>query len=256
MDEQCRSKFVKALMKNEMDTVNKLIAVAAPKSLFKYRYGEQRDIEALKENKVWIGRAIYLDDSEDARFRVKNTYAICQCIDMLAVQNEKFKNHKYKRDVLSIADTSKKDSFVCSFSETKKNEYMWENYANGYNGFCIEYDFWELKNVNNLLLAPVSYSLKRELDIRECDSKQWMVFMQLYTKYPVGSNGEHWSEQLEWRYACYEKNLGVLDNEKGKLISVPLPKKIIFGKNMSEENKIQILSWIKEKRYNIAIQQM
>lgn len=80
--------------------------------------------------------------------------------------------------------------------------------------------------------------------------------MQLYTKYPVGSNGEHWSEQLEWRYACYEKNLGVLDNEKGKLISVPLPKKIIFGKNMSEENKIQILSWIKEKRYNIAIQQM
>ena len=63
-------------------------------------------------------------------------------------------------------------------------------------------------------------------------------------------------EQLEWRYACYEKNLGVLDNEKGKLISVPLPKKIIFGKNMSEENKIQILSWIKEKRYNIAIQQM
>ena len=78
-----------------MDIVNKLIAVAAPKSLFKYRYGEQRDIEALKENKVWIGRAIYLDDSEDARFRVKNTYAICQCIDMLAVQNEKFKNHKY-----------------------------------------------------------------------------------------------------------------------------------------------------------------
>ena len=191
MDEQCRSKFVKALMKNEMDIVNKLIAVAAPKSLFKYRYGEQRDIEALKENKVWIGRAIYLDDSEDARFRVKNTYAICQCIDMLAVQNEKFKNHKYKRDVLSIADTSKKDSFVCSFSETEKNEYMWENYANGYNGFCIEYDFWELKNANNLLLAPVSYSLKRELDIRECDSKQWMVFMQLYTKYPVGSwNGD------------------------------------------------------------------
>ena len=39
MDEQCRSKFVKALMKNEMDIVNKLIAVAAPKSLFKYRYG-------------------------------------------------------------------------------------------------------------------------------------------------------------------------------------------------------------------------
>ena len=82
MDEQCRSKFVKALMKNEMDTVNKLIAVAAPKSLFKYRYGEQRDIEALKENKVWIGRAIYLDDSEDARFRVKNTYAICRLFKM------------------------------------------------------------------------------------------------------------------------------------------------------------------------------
>lgn len=140
MDEQYRRRFVKALMENEIDTVNKLIAVQAPKSLFKYRYGLPRDIEALKRNKVWIGRAIYLDDDEDTRFRVKNTHIVCECIDILAAQNEKFKNSKYKRDISTIADTSKKDSFVCSFSETEKNEYMWENYANGYKSFCIEYD--------------------------------------------------------------------------------------------------------------------
>lgn len=256
MEEEVRSKIIKALMDNEIDIANKLLAVETPKSLFKYRAGEQRDIDALKENKVWIGRASFLDDDEDARFRVKNVDAVCSVIDIMAAQDEKFKNPKYKRDVSTIAETSKKDSLVCSFSETAENKYMWEKYANEYKGFCVEYDFIELQNSNNLFLAPVSYSLKREMDIRECNSKQHMVFMQLFTKYPVGNNGEPWGEQLEWRYACFAKTLGVLDDEKGMLISVPIPKKIIFGKNMSEENKVQIVDWIDAKKYDIEIQQM
>lgn len=256
MEEQLRSKIVKALMDNEIDVANKLLVVDAPKSLFKYRVGEQRDIDALKENKVWIGRASFLDDDEDARFRVKDVDAVCSVIDIMAAKDEKFKNPKYKRDVSTIAETSKRDSLVCSFSEIAENEYMWKNYANEYKGFCIEYDFVELLNANNLLLVPVSYSLKREMDIRECKSKQYMVVMQLFTKYPEGSNGEPWNEQLEWRYACFAKTLGVLDDEKGKLISVPIPKKIIFGKNMPEESKVQIIDWIDAQKYNIEIQQM
>lgn len=256
MEEQLRSEIVKALMENELDTANKRLAVDPPKSLFKYRAGEERDIDALKDSKVWIGRAVYLDDEEDARFRLKDTDAICYVIDIMAAQDDKFKNPKYKRDVTTIDVTSKNDSLVCSFSETAENDYMWENYANGYRGFCIEYDFAELKNANELLLVPVSYSLKKEMDIRECTSKQRMIFMQLFTKYPVGSKGESWSEQLEWRYACFTKTLGVLDDEKGKLISVPLPKKIIFGKNMPEKNKEEIINWIKTEKYDIEIQQM
>lgn len=256
MEEQLRSKIVKALMNNEIDVANKLLAVDAPKSLFKYRAGEQRDIDALKANKVWIGRASFLDDDEDARFRVKNVDAVCSVIDIMATKDEKFKNPKYKRDVSTIAETSKMDSLVCSFSETAENEYMWKNYANEYRGFCIEYEFVELQNSNNLLLVPVSYSLKRAMDIRECTSKQYMVFMQLFTKYSTGSNGEPWHEQMEWRYACFAKTLGVLDDEKGKLISVPKPKRIIFGKNMPEENKVQIIDWIDTQKYNIEIQQM
>ena len=50
------------------------------------------------------------------------------------------------------------------------------------------------------------------------------VFMQLFTKCLVGSNGETWSEQLE--------------------------------KNMPEENKVQIMDWIDKKKYNTNIQQM
>lgn len=256
MKEQLRSRIVKALMDNEIGIANKLLMVDTPKSLFKYRLGDQRDIDSLKENKVWVGRALFLDDEEDARFRVKNVDTVCSVIDIMATKDKRFKNPKYKRDVSTIAETSKTDSLVCSFSETAENEYMWKNYANNYKGFCIEYDFVELQNSNNLLLVPVSYSLKRELDIRECKSKQYMVFMQLFTKYPVGSNGEPCSEQLEWRYACFTKTLGVLDDEKGKLISVPIPKKIIFGKNMPEGNKVQIMDWIDKKKYNIKIQQM
>lgn len=255
MEEKIKSQIVKALMDNDIDVADKLLAVHAPKSLFKYRAGTQRDIDALKANKVWIGRASFLDDDEDARFRVKNVDAVCSVIDIMATKDEKFKNPKYKRDVSNIAETSKKDSLVCSFSETAENEYMWKNYANEYNGFCIEYEFAKLQDSNNLLLVPVSYSLKKPMDIWECTSKQYMVFMQLFTKYPKGINGEPWNEQMEWRYACFANTLGVLDDEKGKLISAPILKKIIFGKNMPDKNKTQIIDWIDTQKYNIDIQQ-
>lgn len=52
MKEQLRSRIVKALMDNEISIANKLLTVDTPKSLFKYRSGDQRDIDALKENKV------------------------------------------------------------------------------------------------------------------------------------------------------------------------------------------------------------
>lgn len=83
-----------------------------------------------------------------------------------------------------------------------------------------------------------------------------MIFRQLFTKYPVGKNGEPWSEKLEWRYACFSKTLEISEDEKGMLISVPIPRKIIFGKNMLEENKTQIIDWIGARQYDIEIQQM
>ena len=129
MEEQLRSEIVKALMENRMDVANRIFAIETPKSLYKYRAGKQKDIDALKENKVWIGRTLYLDDDEDARFRVKDVDVVCNLIDMMATKDKKFKHPKYKKDVSMIAETSKKDALVCSFSETAKNEYMWENYA-------------------------------------------------------------------------------------------------------------------------------
>lgn len=60
MEEGLRRKIVKALMDNEIDIANKLLATDAPKTLFKYRAGEHRDIDALKENKVWIGELPFL----------------------------------------------------------------------------------------------------------------------------------------------------------------------------------------------------
>ena len=84
MKEQLRSRIVKALMDNEIGIANKLLMVDTPKSLFKYRLGDQRDIDSLKENKVWVGRALFLDDEEDARFRVKNVDTVCSVIDIMA----------------------------------------------------------------------------------------------------------------------------------------------------------------------------
>lgn len=87
MDEKLRSKIIKALMEGELNIVNKLLVDESPKSLFKYRTGQQRDIAALKDNKVWLGRASFLDDDEDARLRMKNVDNVCPIIDIMAVRD-------------------------------------------------------------------------------------------------------------------------------------------------------------------------
>lgn len=38
------------------------------------------------------------------------------------------------------AYNARKETGICSLSESKDIDYMWENYANNYSGYCIEYD--------------------------------------------------------------------------------------------------------------------
>lgn len=253
MEEVIRRKVVEAFMENNTDEAVELIFKNCPSLLYKYRKGDNKDVDALKKDKVWIGRSTFLDDEEDGNLRIENPEDVCNTVDLLAIIDEKFKDPKYKDTVRHIVQKTKNDSFVCSFSETSENEYMWKHYADNEQGFCIEYDFKDLYHVG-YLLAPVSYSLKREIDISECGNKPFLVFMELYTKHKNGPNGEPWCEQEEWRIACFEKTLGELVDGKGKLISTPQPKKIIFGKNASEAVKNVIKQWIEIEHRNITLE--
>ena len=57
--------------------------------------------------------------------------------------------------------TNKATKIAC-FTETVKSKFMWDNYADGYKGFALEYDFrgWRSLSINNhaVMLFPIIYS--------------------------------------------------------------------------------------------------
>lgn len=58
---------------------------------------------------------------------------------------------------------ARKETGICSLSESKDIDYMWENYANDYSGYYIEYDLSEYELAKNVL--PVIYQDDREINI-------------------------------------------------------------------------------------------
>ena len=135
------------------------------------------------------------------------------------------------------AYNARKETGICSFAESKDIDYMWENYANGYSGYCIEYDLSEYELAKNVL--PVIYQDDRETNIImqlvgsfigqmitgfsngqiQADASHFIrLFLTKYKK---------WEYQKEWRFIGHA-------NDKPKC---PKIKCIYLGKSISKENE-------------------
>lgn len=110
---------------------------------------------------------------------------------------------------------------ICSFSERFDSMLMWSHYSDQHKGICIEYDFSEYLQVNNLLY-PVVYS---------DDLFEFNLFQQNITNPSnqlIISNtrkAKDWYYEKEWRliYPAVEE-----ENQSGHLV-VPPPKAIYLG---------------------------
>lgn len=255
MEQEIRKEIVKLLCMGKTDLAVEIIQLTHPDFLYKYRSGKERDIDALKNNKLWLGRATLMDDKEDGRLYVSND--IKKALRYAAAREPKFKNPKYKKAIENIADNTERQVFICSFSELCDNEDMWDRYASNKTGFCIEYKFVDLfvkANEYPLICLPISYEEKKPLRLEECGSKQNMIFTTLYKKCIIGVNEEDWKGQEEWRWSCFEGSLGKLDKPEGKLVSAPTPTKIIVGENSSEKLKRDIAEWINDNKATIELE--
>ena len=147
--------------------------------------------------------------------------------------------------LFSLAQNARKDMGICSLSEFKNFERLWDEYADGSKGYCIEYDMREYENLS--LLYPVVYQDNRETNIVNnilgsfigemifgMSSGQIAVdksqFIRLFlTKDLV------WSYQKEWR---------LLGDAKEKL-PAPSISTIYVGKNILEKDKQQMMVYCK-----------
>ncbi len=160
---------------------------------------------------------------------------------------ESIRNENYK---------VREKSLVYCLTEDKSNGPMWENYADNYTGFCIEYNFNCLDNkkfseIKNLIyLMPISY-------VKEKPILSLIPFLEIAMGEFFGNKSEMPNEMLieinkqllrkdflysyekEWRFS--------IKNENNNLQPFPFISAIYMGKDITANN---------EKHLRIAAKQL
>ncbi len=145
------------------------------------------------------------------------------------------KEHEIPREISEISDEIYR---VCCFSTIEDSILMWSHYADNHEGFCVGYNFREIKNDLTELMLPVRYNDK-PLDITNLfapDLNRSLLINALTRK------SKQWSYENEWRLIVLSKN-----KDNGQLEKVPVPKKIFLGFKMCEDRKKEIIEIAKAK---------
>lgn len=153
--------------------------------------------------------------------------------------------------LFSLAHNARRDMGICSLSELSNSKEMWKNYADDSKGYCIEYNMRDYDNL--YVLYPVIYQENRETNIVtnilssfigemifgisngqiKADKSQ---FFRLFLTKDL-----KWSYQKEWR---------LLGDAKQKL-RAPSIHAIYLGKNMSQQDKIEITTYCKKRNIKV-----
>lgn len=132
--------------------------------------------------------------------------------------------------------------FAC-FTESLYNLPMWNHYANGHKGICLEYDTTKIKNIYMVnRLFPVFY--KKELPDGSKILRNQMVNLFTFWDYILIHKLEAWSYEKEWRL-IYNAGSWFWDPEdipedfydNGKSLDFILPSRIILGYSITIENE-------------------
>ena len=124
---------------------------------------------------------------------------------------------------------------VLCLSEVPDNILMWSHYADGYKGFCLQFENTDIRaqKVKYTDLYPeVNYLLTPEDNQR---------------KFTLLTKSNHWSYEKEWRIIEYQHGSGTCSFPKEKITGV------IFGSEMPPEIKQQIRQWIYNREPKIDV---
>lgn len=230
-----REEIFNALKRGENDALFRYFDVNPDLKLYKYRSGADRDVNALKAGKVWMGCAAYMDDVYDSAFIPKEDWL--KLYQYMCSQEPKFKADRYARVMNSQGKVFQKELYICSLAETAGNEDLWTRYAGHHSGFCIEYSANALIHAGRIPF-PIFYGdINRSIMEFNAKSKPDMLFDIILKK-----SASEWCQQGEWRLIDWYSALGINPGDKGILVDVPKPTKVYCGKNASDELKESLIS--------------
>lgn len=187
-----------------------LYVFKSPNTIFRYRTGSDEDFEALESNKIYVSNMCIQDDGFEGKYNVIFS-------DNL---NHAFLEDTRRNLIQECIEFVRSHFYIACFTESGKDEKMWEQYADNGKGFCIEYN---LQGCDKFIF-PVIYKNVKEIKYASWNEMEARKF--LFVKH------SKWEWQNEWRIAWPFYG----DPHKGKYIEQPSIVAIYKGKFM-EPNK-------------------
>lgn len=136
----------------------------------------------------------------------------------------------------------KNETGICSFSQIPDHVLMWSHYADSHRGICLQF---EQKSDTPYLGTAKKVHYQKEYPIINpiVDSMEQKVVSIFLTK------AKFWEYEREWRIILAQSGPG----------AYPFPpehlKGVILGVYISDDNKDQVISWIRERDCPIEVYQ-
>lgn len=210
----------------EKDIENGMLLYVAnqPETIFRYRYGSENDINALKNDQIWLSNMKSVNDKFEGQLEV--SYENMNL-------NFEFLEELLKKKVDDSMEQIISSFYIACFCESVLKDTMWSYYANNHKGFCVEYYFNSFESPQ--FVFPVVYKDSKKIDIDHLDESE--IYKSILTKY------SEWSKEDEWRIILPYYD----EKTSGKVIKQPLPKAIYMGIDIESSLKEFLLQYCDEK---------
>lgn len=175
---------------------------------------------------------------------------VVKYVNLLGSIPEKMQELGMRRTVeklLFLAYDAREEMGICSLSEHSNSPEMWEDYADGSSGYCIEYHTKGYERSEDIF--PVSYTDRRNTDIvfailaamigklvQELSNGEMVTDKSQYFCLFLTKNTK-WQHQKEWR---------IIGNAGEKAKAPPI-KTIYVGRNAKPENAERIKKFCLER---------
>lgn len=202
-----------------------------PTILFKYREFNQASLELLLNRQLWFASPASLNDP----FEGEPSFT--------GVLDAVWENYPFPEEERAqykeIIEKQLKNTGICSFSRTRKNQLMWSHYTDEHKGFCIGFKEEILRSDgSNIYSLDVTYQ-------DDFPFKEIIERFKYFEKYPGTNNvnsiaGDIFYSVLGTKYSSwrYEKERRLLFcRSEAKEFKPEAINSIALGLHMSERNE-------------------
>ncbi|MBP2618791.1 DUF2971 domain-containing protein [Chryseobacterium jejuense] len=224
--------------------------------LYKYRGAANfdRDLQSIIENRFWSSKLEDLNDPSEALYNVDNLRREAnfglKLFDFFKLT--KFDSQK----VENLVDTQVKlvELFktygVYSLSKNNLNELMWAHYSEGHKGFCVEYDFETLEDLDIKYNSKEKY-LKTQVHLLKTNYSQNVYkidSMVINQNHRIIINSLFGNKSKCWAYEDEMRIITGLPGNQG--YNERCLKSIIFGFKMCPEHKDKMINNLSNRGIN------